>query len=149
MKFNIGDLVSEKDTIKAYTSYSIYEVVGVLGDHYLLEFYGNVFDGDNVKSDYVSEEGTSGWHGAIFRYKAGELFTLDEAKEELHRLEAIESALNADFEKIKAEIQDKLNAAANLVRQATKLLEPLNRDLFKLKGEGWQLHNALTQGGWY
>jgi hypothetical protein len=149
MKFSIGDMVVEKETLKAHTSYNVSKVVGFLDGALLLEHYGFAFDGEVHPEDYKSEPGTRGWRKEIQRYQEEELCTPEAAVKELHRLGAIKDKLNEEFEGVRESIQAKLDAAAVLVQEAADIAKPFNKELDDLSREECRkLYEAQEKNGW-
>jgi hypothetical protein len=149
MKFAIGDKVVDKTTVKAFTSHSVYEVVGVLDDSLLLKHWGDCFDGVLDHYDFLDKSpGTRGWREGILRYQDNELITTDEALKQLAVLENIQDLLDDDFEKVKSQFQQKINQAAAIVKEANELINPFDRVLSDLRDECMPLYLALHNGGW-
>lgn len=150
MKFNIGDKAVEKKLIQPYTSYPVMQVVGKLDEFLLLTWWGDCFDGDLIQQDYLldSKPGTRSFREGIMRFDEEEIFTPQEAHAEQKRLESEKSKLDAEFSKVQKEIEKKLHQAAMLVKEASALAKPLEKDLFDLKNEGMELYRALSAGGW-
>ncbi len=150
MKFAIGDKAVEKSNVRAHTNYLVYMVVGILDGAYLVKFWGDGF-GDEVTEceyDMEGEPGSRGWHTAIIRYQEEELFTPEEALVELRKLESDLSKLEKEFNGVRDQIQQKLDDAATLVREAAALAKPFDKDFYDLKRECKSLYHAMDDGGW-
>lgn len=150
MKFQIKDKVIPKDSIKAHTNYLVSEVVGVLDGALLTMMWGDGFGEELHHYDFLedSKPGDRSWRGAIQRYQEDELFTPEEALAELRRLEGVKSKLEQDFEGVRSQVQEKMNKAAALVKEAGKLVEPTGKDFYDLTAECKELYLALNEGGW-
>ncbi len=148
MRFSIGDKVVKKTQLRAYTSYSVDEVVGILGDALLVSHYGTHFGDEIHKEDFFSEPGSRGWKSSIERCLEEELLTLAEAEEEMTRLEAEKSKLEIEFEQLVPQIHEKLLAAAKLTNEAAALITGYNHSFRDIVDECGPLYKALKSGGW-
>lgn len=148
MKFSVGDLVVEKTDIKAHTSYNTQKVVGIFEGALLLEHHGFAFDGEIHPEEYESEVGSRSWRESLRRFQEEELFTPDEAVEELHRLEAAKSKLAEEFDAVRDQLHAKLQQAAALVKEAGELAKAHDKEFYDLRAECMPLYKALESGGW-
>lgn len=148
MKFAIGQQVVEKEALRAHSSYNVLKVVAILDGALLLEHYGFGCDGEVHHEDWEDKPGTRGWRESLQRYQESDLLTLEEAVEELHRLEAAESKLNQEFETVRDQVQEKLEQAAALVKEAASLTTAHDKSFYDLKRECMPLYLALNEGGW-
>jgi len=150
MKFSIGDKVVQKTSVQAHTNYPVEIVVGFLGDAVLTMSWGDGF-GDEIRHYDFYEDikpGDRSWRSAISRYQESELLTPEEVIVQLRKLEDEQSKLEAEFESVRTHVQEKLNQAAVLVKEATSLVEPTGKDFYDLTEECRELHFALSKGGW-
>ena len=149
MKFAVGDQVVEKSKLHARTSYTVDKVVGTLGDSVLVTHYGFAFDGEiNPESCFEEKPGTRGYRSSIQRYQENELCTPEEALEELRRLELAKSKIESEFEGVRDQIREKMNAAAAIVKEAGEIIKPLDKEFYDLTTECKDLYLALEDGGW-
>lgn len=148
MKFEIGQRVVEKNSIQAHCSYSIDKVVAYLDGNVLVEFWGSGYDEELHEDDFEYKPGGRLWKEKIRRYQEDELFSLEEGHAELRRLNSIKDKMNEDFEVVRKQIQAKMNQAADLVKAASALAEPLGKTFYDLRDEGMSLYHALKDGGW-
>lgn len=149
MKFAVDDLVIEKERLSAKTSYSVDKVVGVLGDSILVTHYGFAFDGEiNPESHWAEKPGTRGYRSSIQRFQEHELCTPEEAVIILRELETAQSKLEEEFAAVRSKVQEKLDAAACLVKEASNIIKPLDKEFFDTAQEGRELYLALKDGGW-
>lgn len=150
MKFSINDLVVIKTLIHPHTSYSVNRVCAILDDAYLTVGYGFAFDGEIQKDDLedLDKPGSRHWREGIQRYQEHELFSMDEAVIELRRLENVKSKLESDFESTRPQIQERMNKAAALVKEAVGIIKPLDKEFYDLTSECKELYLALKDGGW-
>lgn len=148
MKFSIGDKVVEKSDCRAFSSYPVWEVVSFLQDDVLIVFWGDGFNGELHPTEWPDEPGKRSWHESIHRFQESELLSLDEALNEIHRLEAVNNKLEEEFNSLRDQIQEKLAQAASLVEEVNALAAARNKDLCNLKDECKPLHKALEAGGW-
>lgn len=148
MKFSIGDMVVEKEDIHPHTSYNVFKVVTILNGELLIKHYGCVFDGELSVEEFESKPGGRCYRESFLRFQENELFTLEEADDKIHQLEAAKSKLENEFESVRSQIQEKLNKAADLVSKADALVKPFNKDFSDLKKECTPLYRALKDGGW-
>lgn len=149
-KFSIKDKVIPKDSIRAHTNYLVAEVVGELDGAVLTMMWGDGFGEELHHYDFLEDTkpGDRSWRGAVERYQESELFTPEEALIELRRLEAVKSQLETDFEGVRTQVQEKMDQAAGLVREAGVLVEPTGKDFYDLTKECKELYLALNGGGW-
>jgi hypothetical protein len=149
MKFSVGDLVVEKIGIQAHTSFNVLKVVAILNDSLLLEYYGFCFDGEISQDEiFISAPGTRSWRESYHRYLEEELFSTQEALEEIHKLQAAQGELNKEFDSILPQLEEKLNQAAALVKEAAAMALDHNTTFYYLKDQCMPLYLALNQGGW-
>lgn len=150
MKFAIGDKVIQKDLVAAHSSYPVLQVVGILDGVLLTMNWGDGFGGELTHYDFLEdvEPGSRNWRNAISRYQESELFTPEEVVVELHRLEDIKSKLEQDFEGVRLQVQEKMNQAAAIVKEAGALVLPTGKELYDLTDECKELYVALDEGGW-
>lgn len=148
MKFSIGDMVVEKEDIHPHTSYNVFKVVTILNGELLIKHYGCVFDGELSVEEFESKPGGRCYRESFLRFQENELFTAQEADERILHLEAAKSKLENEFESVRSQIQEKLNQAAALVKEADALAKPFNKDFCILKSECGTLYHALNDGGW-
>lgn len=151
MKFAVGDKAVDKTVIKPRTSFPVMEVVGVLGDALLLQFWGDGFSGEISKdpfTDEMYEPGSRSWREGLMRFTEEELFTPDEALAEIKKLEAAKSKLDDEFDGVRDQIAEKMAQAASLAKEAVALMTPFDRDFCDLRQECLPLYDALDEGGW-
>lgn len=150
MKFSVGDKVVHKTAVKAHTSYPVDVVVGFLEGAVLTKGWGDGFGEEIRYYDFYDDEkpGDRNWRSAISRYQESELFTPEEVVAELKRLEDNQSKLESEFESVRTSVQEKMDKAAALVKEASALVKPTGKDFYDLTREGEQLYRALQQGGW-
>jgi hypothetical protein len=150
MKFSIGDKAIQKKDIHANSSFPVYQVIGILNGDLLMTHWGSGYGEELNRYEFYDEDvpGTRGWREGISRFQEEELFTTQEAMEELHRLEAINNKLNEEFNGVREQIQKKIEQAAVLVDEAYALAKPFDKDFFDLKKECSSLYHSLNDGGW-
>lgn len=148
MKFSIGDKVVEKKMVKPLSSYPVLKIVGTLNGVLLLTNYGSGYDGEVHSDNWTDEPGSRSWRSALEQYQEEELFSLEEAVEELRRLELAKKQLDKEFDGLLSQIQDKFDKAAILVQEADAMAKAFGRDFFQLKRESMALYRALDEGGW-
>ena len=148
MKFSIGQLVVEKNTIQPHLPYNVQQVVAILNDVLLLEHYGIAYDGEVSKEDWLYDIGSRSWREGLQRYQENELYTLEEALIELRYREAQQTKLASDFEAVRLQLKDKLDQAASLVQEAGEIANLHYKDFYDLKEECMGLYEALNRGGW-
>jgi hypothetical protein len=151
MKFQIKDKVIPKDTIRAHTNYLVSEVVAYLDGNVLTMMWGDGF-GDEIRHyDFLEDTkpGDHSWGSAIHRYQESDLFTPEEAIAELRKLETVTDKMSVEFEKVRANIRAKLDAAAVLVEEAAAIAKPFNKELDDLSREECRkLYDAQDKNGW-
>lgn len=151
MKFSIGDFVVDKKDIHAHTSYTVSKVVSLLDNDYLVSDHGVAYDDElHAFDNYINygKPGSKGWRQSILRYQENELFSFEEAVQELKILESVKDKLNQEFESFRKDIRDKMAQAAILVREAGEFAKNCDKTFFDLKQECMPLFNALEGGGW-
>jgi hypothetical protein len=150
MKFAIGDKVIHKSSVRAHTNYPVDIVVGFLGDAVLTMGWGDGFGSEIRHYDFYEDvkPGDRSWRSAVSRYLESELFTPEEVVVELKKLEDTKSRLEAEFEGVRSQVQEKMEAAAALVAEASELVKPTGKDFFNLVNECKDLYRALSKGGW-
>lgn len=150
MKFAVGDIVVEKTDIRPHTSYNTQKVSAVLDGFLLLEHHGFAYDGEIHEEEYTrdAKPGSRSWRESLRRFQESELFTPEEALEELHRLEAAKKKLEDEFAAVRDQVQEKLTAAAKLAEEATAILTKHNKDYEDMLQECGPLYKALDKGGW-
>lgn len=151
MKFKVGDKAVDKTVIKPRTSFPVMEVVGVLGDALLLQFWGDGYDGEISKDTFTDEynkPGTRSYREGVMRFLEEELFTTDEALAHIKSLEAAKSKLDEEFSGVRDQIAEKMAQAASLAKEAVELMKPFDRDFCDLRKECLPLYDALDEGGW-
>jgi hypothetical protein len=148
MKFSTGDKAVVKDHLEAHRSFGVFRVVGYLGAALLVEHYGSSFVGELHSETWVAEPGTRGWRESVMRYSEEELFTLEEAADELRRLEAIQSKLDQEFEEVRDLILSKMFQATEIVKEAFGIAQMYQRDFSSLSSECRPLGRALMDAGW-
>lgn len=149
-KFNVGDKVIEKTSLRAHTNYPVKEVVAYLGDAVLAIGWGDGFGDELHRYDFMDEYGPGSrhWREGIVRLQESELLTPAEALTELRKPEVIKSQLEAEFEGVRSQVQEKMDKAAGLVKEASDLVKPTGKDFYDLTDECEALYRALSGGGW-
>ena len=148
MKFSIGQLVVEKEMVQPHTSYNVQQVVAILNDVLLLEHYGIAYDGEVSKEDWLYDIRSRGWREGLQRYQEGELYTLEEAFNQLRNLEGVKTKINQEFEAIRLQLKAKLDQAAVLVQEAGTMAHLHDKSFYDLKEECMSLYGALNMNGW-
>lgn len=150
MKFAVGDIVVEKTDIRPHTSYNTQKVIAHLDGSLLLEHHGFAFDGEVHEEDFTrdSKPGSRSWREGLRRFQESELFTPEEAVEQLHKLEAAKSKLEDEFAAVTDEIVGKLEQAAKLVDEAATMVDKSGHSFEDLVRECGPLYKALEKGGW-
>lgn len=149
MKFNVGDQVVEKAHLRPYYNWLVYKVVSILDGVYLTEFYGDGF-GQEVEP-YENEDDvpdTRSWRSSIQKYQESELLSVEEAKQELLRLEAEKDKLENEFAALKVKIQSRMEQATALVKEAQDIAESVGKNLDDAPVECRPLFRALREAGW-
>lgn len=149
MRFNVSDLVVDKSTVRPHTSYEVYKVSAILDGFYLLEHYGSGYEGEIHPDEWDDELGSRSWRSAFIRYQESELITPEEYLQEKKKLEDEQSRLNSEFEVVRAQFQENLDKAADLINQATTMAEACQKDIrSSLKNDFRNLFHALDKAGW-
>jgi hypothetical protein len=148
MKFSIGDKVVEKKTIQPHTSYNVLKIVGTLNGALLLEHYASGYDGEVHPNTWTDEPGSRSWRSALERFQEEELFTVEEAVEQLQCLESLKTQLDREFDGVRSQIGDQFDQAAIHIKEANALVKHFGKDFYDLKQEGMKLYKALDEGGW-
>lgn len=150
MKFSIGDKVVEKTSLQAHSNYAVSEVVSLLGTSILIVSWGDGFDGELRRYDFLADDkpGTRHWRNGIQRVQESELLTPDEALAELKILENTKSKIEEEFGSLRDTVREKMDQAAALVKEAGALIKPLDKSFYDLTQECAELYLALDTGGW-
>lgn len=148
MTFAIGDLVADKENLKAWTSFAALRVVGTLDDAVLCEYYGDGYDGEVSKMSWVIDRSSSQWREGIVRFMPQDLCTMAQAFQMVRDLENAKDNLEKQFEKVRGLLQGKLDQAAALVSEVATIAQDHGKDFFELKRECMPLYQALDGGGW-
>lgn len=149
-KFSAGDIVVVKKDINAHSSHVAFQVKTILDGIPLIEMYGTIYDGkvEVFEGPQLSRPGTRGWREGLQRFQVDELFSLEEAKQEQLRLEAIHNHLEKEFSAVSDKVKEKFNQAAALVKEAEALIKPMDKTFYNMKTEAMSLYRALEAGGW-
>jgi hypothetical protein len=152
MKYPIGQLVCVKADIQAYTTCSVFTVIGSLNNDpdspptYVAEFSGYISSNGEHKPDaYIPEFGSGEWSELIRRLLESSLCSLEEAFQEQKRLEAIKDILDRQFTWVRNQVKEKLDQAALLVKEAHGLTKPFDKHLSWLQPECKELVTALEE----
>lgn len=149
MKFFIGDKVVEKNSLRPRSSYCVEKVVSILDGALLIEHYGTAFDGEiHQFDDDLNAPGTRSWREGIRRHQEDDFLTPEEAIQEIHRLDLEQNKLTQEFEAVQSKIEDKLQKAAALVKEAGAIAKTCDKDFYDLKKECMPLYRVLEEGGW-
>ena len=150
MKFAIEDLVVVKKEVQPSSSHCVSKVVAILDGALLVEFYGDCYEGEvhAYPDAAMNKPGSRKWQLGLVRYQEEELFTVEESRQEQLRLQNAKNKLDDEFGEVRDQLEEKLNAAAVLVKEAATIATAHKRTFYDLKHECMPLYEALDDGGW-
>ena len=87
--------------------------------------------------------------GALQKIEVRKLLTEGQVDEHLARIKAEKDRIEKDFKRVAAEVKVKLNAAAQLVREAQALATTVHREAANCGDASDDFQSALDDSGWY
>lgn len=88
-------------------------------------------------------------NGDLRKIEVHKLLTEAQVDEHVGRQRAEKERIEKDFRRVSEEVKLKLNAAAQLVREAQKLAETVHREAANCGDASDEFQEALDNSGWY
>ena len=125
-KFTIGTKVVESSDVRAGYNLPVATVIAI-----------------TPEGQYITE-----LFGQTYKHSASELLTYLEAVDLQEKLDKERLLLEEDFNKVRDQIQSKLDQATTLVQEASAIADSCKKDFSSLRNECRPLFRALHDAGW-